>query len=193
MEHDQNDIEMFKAQSKARAEAKEATATEAGSDYEARMVEAFVGKPDDPEKGFWYANAFSKYDVNGVEKMAWQWSWWAFGAGIFFLLYRKAYAAAGGLFLISLASGLIPFAGLVVWVLSGGFSTYFVYKVFKTKKLQIEAAQSDVNQRVNMMEQLGGYNQWALWIAVVLNVLVVIGIFMFASAVMNVMTQQGSY
>ena len=145
------------------------------SHYDAQMVEAFVGKPDQPDKGLWYANAFSKYDVNGVDTLKWFWSWWAFGGGIWFLLYRKAYAAAGALFLISLVSTFIPFAGLIVWILTGGFSTYFVYKVYKTKKLEIEAAEGDENRRIQMMQELGGYNQWALIVAVVLNALVIIG------------------
>ncbi len=190
MENNQSEIEAFKAQSEARAQAGEGSA--ASSDYEARMVEAFVGKEDDPAKGFWYANAFSKYNVNGVDSMKWNWSWWAFFGGIFFLLYRKAYAAAGGLFLISLVSGIIPFGGLVIWILSGGFSPYFVYKVFKTKKLEIEAAQQDENQRVAMMKELGGYNQWVIWVAVAINVLVLIGVAVFASAMVDA-AAQGSY
>jgi len=188
MEKDNSDIEAFKAQSKARSEANAGAAPSSegmGSEYEAKMVEAFVGKPEDPAKGFWYANAFSKYNVNGIDAMKWQWSWWAFMGGIFFLLYRKAYAAAGGLFLVSLVSGIIPFGGLVIWILSGGFSTYFVYKVYKTRKMEIEAAQSDENQRVAMMQELGGYNQWVIWLAVAINVLVLIGVFMFASAIMG--------
>ena len=187
MENDNSDLEAFKAQSKARSDMNEASSNSesVGSEYEAKMVEAFVGKPEDPEKGFWYANSFSKYNINGVDAMKWNWSWWAFMGGIFFLLYRKAYAAAGGLFLISLVSGIIPFGGLVIWILTGGFSTYFVYKVFKTKKMEIESAQSDENQRITMMQELGGYNQWVIWLAVVLNVLVVIGIAVFASAIIG--------
>ena len=38
------------------------------SDYENRMIEAFVGKP---EKYEWYKNAFEKFNVNGVDVMKW--------------------------------------------------------------------------------------------------------------------------
>ena len=146
------------------------------SEYEARMLEAFVAKPGKPEKGLWYANAFSKYDVNGIDVMRWKWSWWAFFGGIWFLIYRKAYAAAGGLLLLSIATAIIPPAGLILWVLTGGYATYFVYKVYKTKKLQIEAAQADEEQRIEMMHLLGGYNQWVLVLVIVLNLLVLLGI-----------------
>ena len=150
------------------------------SHYEAEMLEAFVGKPDEPDRGLWYANAFSKYEANGAQKMTWLWSWWAFGGGIWFLLYRKAYAAAGTLLLLSIASNFIPLGGVVIWILSGGYGMYFVYKVYKTKKLEIEAAEQDEHRRIEMMAELGGYNQWALVIAVALNVIVIIGLSYFA-------------
>lgn len=175
---DKNELEAFKERSSERAQPKDIS-----SDYEAKMLEAFVGKPDAPEKGLWYANAFAKYNMNGVDQMAWNWSWWAFFGGIWFLLYRKAYAAAGGLFLISLASAFIPFAGLIVWILSGGYSTYFVYKVYKTKKFEIEAAQQNESDRIATMSLLGGYNQWALVVAIILNVLVFIGLIMVGAGI----------
>jgi len=82
-------------------------------EYEARMLEAFFGKPDQPDKGLWYANAFSKYEIEGVEKIQWKWSWWAFFGGLWFLLYRNAYAAAGGLFLGSIIAQFIPYASIL--------------------------------------------------------------------------------
>lgn len=183
MAEDQNEVEAFKERSRAREEQSGGIGSD--SEYEARMLEAFVAKPDKPEKGLWYANAFSKYDVNGVDAMRWNWSWWAFFGGIWFLIYRKAYAAAGGLFLISIAAAFIPFAGLIIWVLSGGYSPYFVYKTYKAKKLQIEAAEGDENRRIEMMQELGGYNQWVVVLAVIVNVLVFVGVFMAIAAGMN--------
>ncbi len=188
MEDHNDEVEAFKARSDARS-----TYDAQSNEYEARMLEAFVGKPEEPDKGLWYANAFAKYDVGGLDTMKWKWSWWAFMGGIFFLLYRKAYAAAGALFLISLVSGIIPFGGLVIWVLTGGFSTYFVYKVYKTKKLEIEAVQGDENKRVEMMQELGGYNQWVIWAAVILNVIILVAVGVFASAIMDAASQSGNY
>lgn len=180
---DQNEVEAFKERSRAREEQREESGSD--SEYEAKMLEAFVAKPDRPEKGLWYANAFAKYDVNGVDAMRWNWSWWAFFGGIWFLIYRKAYAAAGGLFLIAIASSFIPFGGLVISILAGGYSTYFVYKTYKTKKLEIEAAEGDENRRIEMMQELGGYNQWVVVLAVIVNVLVLVAVFMAIVAGMN--------
>ena len=89
------------------------------------------------------------------------------------MIYRKAYAAAGGLFLISIVASFIPFSGIVISILAGGFSSYFVYRIYKTKKLEIEAANMDESQRIEMMKVVGGYNAWAAW---VFPVLIVIGI-----------------
>lgn len=183
MMEDQNEVEAFKERSRAREEQREESGSD--SEYEAKMLEAFVAKPDRPEKGLWYANAFAKYDVNGVDTMRWNWSWWAFFGGIWFLIYRKAYAAAGGLFLIAIASSFIPFGGLVISILAGGYSTYFVYKTYKTKKLEIEAAEGDEDRRIEMMQELGGYNQWVVVLAVIVNVLVLVGVFMAIVAGMN--------
>lgn len=172
MEENRSEIEAFKEQSRVRSEA----GAEGSSEYEARMLEAFVGKPERPEKGLWYANAFSKYTTNGIETIRWNWSWWAFFGGIWFLIYRKAYAAAGGLFLLSIIAAFIPFAGVVVWVLSGGYSVFFVYRVYRIKKLQIEAAEENEEQRIEMMRELGGYNQWVVILAVILNAVALLGI-----------------
>ena len=144
------------------------------NEYEAKMLEAFVGKPESPDKGLWYANAFSLYEQNGVEVMRWKWSWWAFFGGIWFLIYRKAYAAAGWLFLISIVASFIPFAGIVVSILAGGYSTYFIYKNYKVKKQEIEAANADESQRIATMQMVGGYNAWVAWVIPILILLGVI-------------------
>ena len=166
--------------------------SEENSNYEAEMLEAFVGKPDEPDRGLWYANAFAKYEEKGAEKVSWLWSWWAFGGGIWFLLYRKAYAAAGTLLLLSIASNFIPLGGVVVWILSGGFSMYFVFKTYKTRKREIETAEHDENRRIEMMSTIGGYNQWALIAAVILNVMVLAGFMFFASELISAASAAGT-
>lgn len=188
MENDTNEVEAFKERSRAREEANGGSGSD--SEYEAKMLEAFVAKPDKPEKGLWYANAFAKYDVNGVDAMKWNWSWWAFFGGIWFLIYRKAYAAAGALLLIAIASSFVPFGGLVVSILAGGYSPYFVYKTYKAKKLQIEAAEGDENRRIEMMQKLGGYNQWVVWLfPIIIAIAIIAGIAANRSAEMNDLQQ----
>ncbi len=137
------------------------------NDYDNKMIEAFVGKP---EKTLWYKNAFNKYSVNGVDKMSWNWSWWAFFGGIFYLLYRKAYLAALGLFVLTIVISLIPFGGLVIWIVPGGLAPYFVYKIYQSKRAEIEVTIEDEQTRIDTMRAIGGYNDWAIWIAVIIHV-----------------------
>ncbi len=139
------------------------------SDYETKMIEAFVDKD---EVNAWYQNAFAQYNVNGVAKMTWVWSWWAFFGGIFYLLYRKAYMYALGLFVLSLFSSLIPFGGLALWIFTGGLAPYFVYKTYLEKKERLETTISDEVNRIETMRALGGYNRWAVWLAVAIHVAV---------------------
>jgi len=130
-------------------------------EYENAMIEAFVNKP---EKTLWYQNAFKKFNINGIDSMKWVWSWWAFFGTWAFLLYRKQYIPAIVLFVISILGTLIPFAHFIISILAGGFSTYFVYKGYKKKKEEIEAKIEDPQKRVETMREVGGYNQWVVWV-----------------------------
>ncbi|QOP42687.1 DUF2628 domain-containing protein [Sulfurimonas sediminis] len=132
-------------------------------EYEKAMIEAFVNKP---EKTLWYQQAFSKFNINGIDTMKWVWSWWAFFGGWAFLLYRKQYLPALVLFILSLLASAVPFGGLLVAILAGCFSTYFIYKGYKQKKAEIENAISDPQKRIETMREVGGYNQWVVWVYV---------------------------
>lgn len=141
-------------------------ATAIPRDYENQMLEAFV---QNPEKIEWYNNAFSKFNVNGVDKMAWVWSWWAFFGTFWFLLYRKAYLPALVLFIINILAAAVPLLGLIVWILTGGFASYFVYKTYKQKKNEIETKIVDFKKRIETMNELGGSNEWVVWVAAFLT------------------------
>ncbi len=143
------------------------------NEYDKKMIEAFIQKP---EKTKWYIDAFSKFNVNGIDKVAWVWSWWAFGGGVFYLLYRKAYLGALIFFLANLVSSLVPLGGILIWILQGGFSVYFVYLKYKNLKNEIESKIEDEDERIKTMQQLGGYNNWALWAGAILSILALIGI-----------------
>jgi len=134
---------------------------EIDQDYQNRMIEAFIDKP---EVTLWYQDAFSKFSVNGVDSMKWHWSWWAFFTGFLYLLYRKQYLGALGVFIASMTIGIIPLGGLLVMILSGGFAPYIVYKGYKSKFLEIEKAISDEETRIQTIRQVGGYNQWVVWV-----------------------------
>jgi len=157
------------------------------NDYDDQMIEAFVNKP---EVTAWYKHAFSQYNVNGVDKMTWVWSWWAFFGGIFYLLYRKAYLPALGLFVITIVSFAIPFGGLIVWIVTGGLAPYFVYQTYKSKKAEIEAAITDEQKRIETMRAVGGYNNWAILLAVAFHVIIWISVFTMLSTMMAMFSQQ---
>jgi len=139
------------------------------ADYDYQMIEAYIDKPEVTQ---WYVNAFSKYNVNGVDVMKWHWSWWAFFGSVFYLLYRKAYLAAGGLFILIIVSGIIPFGSVILWILSGGYAPYFVYKSYKEKRLEVEEMIQDDNKRFETMQAVGGYNEWAIWLGVIVHVFI---------------------
>jgi len=143
------------------------------SDYEYRMLEAFIDKP---EKTQWYSDAFATYQYNGVDTMRWYWNWWAFGGGFLFLLYRKQYVPALGLFILSMVATIIPFGGLIVMILSGGYATYFVYQGYKEKKAEIEATIEDEEKRIETMRYVGGYHQWVIWVYIAVMGIVLLGI-----------------
>jgi hypothetical protein len=157
------------------------------NEYDDRMIEAFVDKA---EVTTWYKNAFSKFDVNGVEKMTWVWSWWAFFGGIFYLLYRKAYLAAGGLFILTIVASIIPFGGIALWIATGGLAPYFVYKVYLEKKREIETRISDEEKRIETMRAVGGYHNWVIWVAVAIHAIFWIVVFSMLSSILTMLSQQ---
>ena len=134
---------------------------ELNSDYSNRMIEAFIDKP---EVTLWYQLSFKKFSVNGIDTMKWNWSWWACFTGFLFLLYRKQYLPALILFCFSTVIGFLPFGFLISMILSGGYSTYFIYKGYRTKLIEIESLISDEDERVKTMREVGGVHQWVVWI-----------------------------
>ena len=131
------------------------------SEYQNRMIEAFIDKPSET---LWYQMSFSKFNTNGVDTMKWNWSWWAFGGGFLYLLYRKQYLASLILFIASTTLGMIPFVSLLFMILAGGYSSFFVYKGYKIKLNEVEANIEDEDTRVETMRAVGGYHQWVVWV-----------------------------
>ena len=138
------------------------------NEYDHQMIDAYIQKP---EVTSWYVNAFKRFNVNGVDVMKWHWSWWAFFGNVFYLLYRKAYLPAGILFALNMLVGFIPFGGLILWILAGGYSPYYVYKTYKQKKLEIERAinKEDTSKRLETIEVVGGTNEWAIWLGIIVS------------------------
>lgn len=134
-------------------------------------IKAYIDKPKSED---FYIDAFDRYEVNGVERFQWIWSWWALAGGVFFLLYRKLYIEALVFFTLSIIASQVSFAGIALMIASGGIFIYFVYKRYK--KIVTTAVKHDIKGdiAIESLNELGGYNQWALYIAVALNLLVMI-------------------
>ncbi len=139
-------------------------------------VEAYIGTP----KTFpFYMEAFEKYSEAGVDQFRWHWSWWAFGGGLFYLLYRKLYIEAVAYFLVFALLSPLPLVSLILWIASGGVMPYFVYKRYKKMKAEVEQNISDPHERLEAMRKLGGVNKWAIWLGVGLTLLFwIVGLYM---------------
>lgn len=137
-------------------------------DEQYQMIEAYIDKPEVTQ---WYVNAFSRYSINGIDVTRWNWSWWAFFGGVFYLLYRKAYLPAIILFVLNLLVGVIPFGHLILWILTGGYAPYFVYKTYKEKLLEVDTVFNDRAKKIETLRVLGGTNVWALWAGIIVSVI----------------------
>ncbi len=147
-------------------------------------VEAYIGTPKSVD---YYKDAFAKFDIEGgLEQWKWHWAWWAFFGGVFYLLYRKLYLEAAIFFVALLIVGKIPFLGIVFWIASGGVLPYFVYKRYM--KVTQEVQDNIVNERAQLeaIRELGGVNKAIIWVAVVLNVALVIGFIYLVERLMTV-------
>lgn len=154
-----------------------------------RALEAYIQTPD---KLGWYKMCFSKYDVNGVEKYAWSWSWYAFFFGPIYLAYRKCYLEAVGIWVLTtLFSCFIAVGGIVSLAISiaiGGSAPYLVYRRYKKMADQVEMTENNYERQLEMLRELGGVNTIARNIFIVIYGLVVLmGIFfgILAALLMN--------
>jgi len=135
---------------------------------ESQAIEAYIGT----EKSLpFYKEAFQKYSAAGVDQFAWQWSWWAMFGGVFYLLYRKLYIEALVYVLLFATIGMIPLAGLLMWIVSGGVLPYFVYKRYQKTKVQVEENISGEEAQLEALQVVGGVNKWAIWLAVALHII----------------------
>jgi hypothetical protein len=135
---------------------------------EKKAIEAYIGTPKSVE---YYKKAFQSYQIAGVDQFRWNWSWWAFGGGVFYLLYRKLYLEALVYFLIFIMLGFLPFISLILWIVSGGVLPYFVYKRYKKIKEQVETNLGDLDREIVALKELGGVNRWAIWLGIITSVL----------------------
>ena len=133
------------------------------ADKDQRLLNAYIGKP---EKTQFYQDAMNKLLIGERLTFGWAWSWWALIGGWAFLLYRKAYLAAGLSFVVSLFFSFIPFGFLFYLILSGGLSTYFVLGRYIDFKEKVKNLPFD--EQISVMSRFGGFHQWVIWVYAVL-------------------------
>ncbi len=156
---------------------------------EIERIKAYINKPQSEQ---FYIDAFEAYTTGGVEQFKWKWSWWAFGGSIFFLLYRKLYIEAFIFFLLSWLMTGFPIGSLVIWVASGAVFPYLVFKRYKKgKEMILQRFGEDEPQVLSALREYGGYNQWAIYLGVFVNLLLLIGfvymLILFSGAPMGAM------
>jgi hypothetical protein len=66
--------------------------------------------------------------------------------------------------------------GIVVNILSGGYSSYFVYKIYESKKYEIEQSIDNNQKRIETMKIVGGFNSWVPWLAIVMATIILINL-----------------
>lgn len=153
-----------------------------------QIMEAFIGTPD---KYRWYKNAFSKYDVNGIEKFSWNWSWYAFLGSLVYLVYRKCYVEALILWVASIVlSGISPSAGLFLMIGCGGGAPFLVYRKYKKIVEEVQENENNFEKQLDMVRELGGVNTTGRNIAIIVSCfgLIFIGIL---SAMIGVLFSMG--
>jgi hypothetical protein len=138
--------------------------------YEKEIFEAYIATESQFD---WYRRAFDYYDSRGG-KIGWYWNSWAMIGGFWYLLYRKEMnIALWTLFITLLIATILPF-GLYIFVIPiymismGGFATYFIYKQYHNKRDSLESILKDETKSIVVMKhQLGGVYHWAIYLAIV--------------------------
>ncbi|MBN2864928.1 MAG: DUF2628 domain-containing protein [Thiotrichales bacterium] len=143
--------------------------------YEENLMAAFVQKP---EKVPYYQKAYDALNLTGSgnPQLKWFWSWWGFAGGFAFLLYRKAYLAALVAFILGILMNVVPFGSLILMIVLGGISPYFVIKRYAMLKADIEQNHTEIEDRIQAMQAVGGTHPWVVWIAVIVYGFIFLGL-----------------
>lgn len=139
------------------------------------ILEAYIGTPDKFE---WYKKVFSSYDVNGIEKFSFNWSWWGFLGGPAYLAYRKCYLMAVGVWLVQILLSYFFTAGILFNVVFGFLCPWLIYKKYRKTIAEIENTENDFSIQVEMARELGGVNTLVRNVLVVLYIMYSIMLFL---------------
>lgn len=125
------------------------------------------------KKTEYYNQKFEQITKTGNKRT---WNWAAFFCNIYWFLYRKMYAQAGIIFLISIVASMIPFVGPIVnlgMVIGIGMYANSIYLDNANKKLN-EIDAMGYEPKESMIMKKGGTNIAIPLIIVGINVLFVV-------------------
>ena len=111
-----------------------------------------------------YLAKFDKFNYEGVDRFAVTWHWPAFLFNLWWLLYRKLYLWA----LIAFVVLCIPGLNLISSILFGIAGNYIYYKHAQKKIYALRAfdPSADISSE---LASIGGVNQWAMVLGIVVS------------------------
>jgi len=125
---------------------------------------AYIGKNANK-----YISKFKKFNISGIDNFAATWHWPAFFVGPLWMLYRKLYLY----FIIFSLISLIPFFGIISWIVAAIIANYIYYKQAKTKILAVKSSPSVVDIPTTL-SQIGGVNSWVWVVGIIIFILFVV-------------------
>lgn len=142
-----------------------------------KLLEAHLGKPQKVEL---FYNIIKNKTVDGKFKKS-AFSWWGFLGGAFYFFYRKIYLYAfiiigAGILseIFSIGSSAINGAIGIACAMSAIPS--YVQKFFKDA-IKSGYGDDSIANVEDKMKKFGGYNNWAIYLCIVLTIFALIGIF----------------
>lgn len=148
---------------------------------------AFLAEENNTDTFRFYKNAFSKYNVNGVEKFALVWTWWGFFFSSLMLIYRRLYVEAVIWIVASsiLAGSTAGVLGLLVLVAGGVLPPYLIYKKFMRIIRRCNELNMGYEQKIQTLKEAGGLSS--------LIVIIIAGVFIIGAIVVVIALLYGLF
>ncbi|MFR4477795.1 hypothetical protein [Fusobacterium sp.] len=146
------------------------------------ILEAYIGTPDKIE---WYKKTFESYNVNGIEKFSWNWSWYSFFFPFVYLTYRKCYLEAFIIWFFQthffmFFSLSFPFFKPIINIIFGFLCPWLVYKKYRKSIKKIERTEKEFEIQIEMAKKLGGVN------VIARNIIIIYYIILMAMLVLSI-------
>lgn len=126
-----------------------------------------------------YRRRFERFTATGEPRFAFSWNWYAFGAGLWWYLYRKMYGWALVDFVLSFVLGWTLFVPLL-WAVARGITGDYLYfrwverKVRDSRPFLSTGVPSDDAARIGRLAREGGVHAWLPRVAIAVMVLLLL-------------------